>query len=34
MITFADMEGNESFAPEMLGVADEVIEERIPTTTT
>merc|ERR1712159_650939 len=29
MITFADMEGNESFAPEMLGVADEVIEERI-----
>jgi len=29
MITFADMEGNESFTPEMLGTADEVIEERI-----
>ena len=29
MITFADMEGNESFTPDMLGVADEVIEERI-----
>merc|ERR1719198_2777664 len=29
MITFADMDGNESFTPEMLGVADEVIEERI-----
>ena len=29
MITFADMEGNESFSPDMLGVADEVIEERI-----
>merc|ERR1719472_709659 len=29
LITFADMEGNESFTPEMLGVADEVIEERI-----
>jgi len=29
MITFADMEGNESFSPDMLGTADEVIEERI-----
>jgi len=29
MITFADMDGNESFNPEMLGSADEVIEERI-----
>ena len=29
MITMADMDGNESFTPEMLGVADEVIEERI-----
>ena len=29
MITFADMEGNESFSPEYLGVADEVIEERV-----
>ena len=29
MITFADMDGNESFTPEMLGTADEVIEERI-----
>ena len=29
MITFADMEGNESFPPEMLGTADEVIEERV-----
>merc|ERR1711988_1737087 len=29
MITLADMEGNESFDPSMLGVADEVIEERI-----
>merc|ERR1719161_244516 len=29
MITLADMDGNESFPPEMLGVADEVIEERI-----
>ena len=24
MITLADMEGNESFSPDMLGVADEV----------
>merc|ERR1719486_1621138 len=29
MITFADMEGNESFTPEMLGTADEVMEERV-----
>jgi len=29
IITFADMEGNESFTPDMLGTADEVIEERI-----
>merc|ERR1719230_2123242 len=29
MITLADMEGNESFPPEMLGIAEEVIEERI-----
>merc|ERR1719230_917585 len=29
LITFADMDGNESFSPDMLGVADEVIEERI-----
>merc|ERR1719161_3530218 len=29
MITLADMDGNESFPPEMLGVADEVIEERV-----
>ena len=29
MITMADMEGNESFGPEMLGEAQEVIEERI-----
>merc|ERR1711967_80157 len=29
MITLADMEGNESFDPSMLGVADGVIEERI-----
>merc|ERR1719174_3123835 len=29
LITFADMDGNESFTPEMLGTADEVIEERI-----
>merc|ERR1719337_423685 len=29
MITLADMDGNESFTPEMLGTADEVIEERI-----
>ena len=29
MITLADMEGDESFGPEMLGTADEVIEERI-----
>ena len=28
-ITMADMEGNESFTPEMLGTADEVCEERI-----
>jgi len=28
-ITLADMDGNESFPPEMLGVADEVMEERI-----
>jgi len=28
MITFADMDGNESFTPDMLGTADEVIEER------
>ena len=28
-ITMADMEGNESFTPEMLGTADEVVEERI-----
>uniref|UniRef100_A0A7S3SL76 T-complex protein 1 subunit alpha n=3 Tax=Choreotrichia TaxID=141411 RepID=A0A7S3SL76_9SPIT len=29
MITLADMEGNESFDPSLLGVADEVMEERI-----
>lgn len=29
MLTLADMEGNESFDPSNLGVADEVIEERI-----
>jgi T-complex protein 1 subunit alpha len=29
MITLADMEGNESFDPSLLGVADEVSEERI-----
>ncbi len=29
MITFADMEGNETFDASMLGTADEVIEERI-----
>merc|ERR1719161_1505986 len=29
MITFADMDGNESFDPSLLGTADEVIEERI-----
>merc|ERR1719502_2604394 len=29
MITLADMEGNETFDPSMLGHADEVIEERI-----
>merc|ERR1719326_666038 len=29
LITFADMEGNESFDPSCLGVADEVSEERI-----
>merc|ERR1711988_1369853 len=29
MITFADMEGAESFPPENLGIADEVMEERI-----
>merc|ERR1719502_1636862 len=29
MITFADMDGNESFTPDMLGTAEEVIEERI-----
>merc|ERR1719161_807428 len=29
MITLADMEGNESFDPSMLGQAEEVIEERI-----
>merc|ERR1719182_971927 len=29
MITMADMEGNESFDPSMLGHAEEVIEERI-----
>merc|ERR1719326_360654 len=29
MITLADMDGNETFAPEMLGTADEVIEERV-----
>ena len=28
-ITLADMDGNESFTPEMLGTADEVLEERI-----
>merc|ERR1719473_1635460 len=28
-ITMADMDGNESFTPEMLGTADEVCEERI-----
>merc|ERR1711988_438474 len=28
-ITLADMEGNESFPPENLGIADEVMEERI-----
>merc|ERR1719502_1614526 len=29
MITLADMEGNETFSPDMLGTADEVLEERI-----
>merc|ERR1711972_463700 len=29
MITMADMEGNESFDPSLLGTADEVVEERI-----
>merc|ERR550514_381233 len=29
MITLADMEGNETYGPENLGIADEVIEERI-----
>merc|ERR1711988_1559418 len=29
IITFADMDGNETFSPEHLGTADEVIEERI-----
>jgi len=29
MITFADLDGNESFDPSNLGVADEVMEERI-----
>merc|ERR1719161_3538370 len=29
MITLADMDGNESFTPEMLGTADEVMEERV-----
>merc|ERR1719230_171658 len=29
MITFADMEGNESFDASLLGTADEVIEERV-----
>merc|ERR1712227_629981 len=29
MITFADMDGDETFSPEHLGTADEVIEERI-----
>merc|ERR1711988_1453020 len=29
MITLADMEGNESFDPSMLGTAEEVIEERV-----
>merc|ERR1712205_274940 len=28
-ITMADMDGDESFTPEMLGTADEVIEERV-----
>merc|ERR1719271_1654349 len=27
MITMADMEGNEAFTPEMLGTAEEVVEE-------
>jgi T-complex protein 1 subunit alpha len=27
--TFADMEGEETFEPSFLGVADEVVEERI-----
>merc|ERR1719198_1015948 len=29
MVTFADMEGNESFSPDLLGQPEEVIEERI-----
>merc|ERR1740138_1304428 len=29
LITFADMEGNESFTPDMLGTADEVLEDRV-----
>merc|ERR1711988_1310995 len=29
MITLADMEGNESFDPSLLGLAEEVVEERI-----
>merc|ERR1719443_1650588 len=29
MITLSDMEGNETYGPENLGIADEVIEERI-----
>merc|ERR1719498_2321626 len=29
MITFADLEGNETFDPANLGIAEEVVEERI-----
>ena len=29
MITLADMEGNETYTADMLGQAEEVIEERI-----
>merc|ERR1719197_502010 len=29
MITLSDMEGNETYGPESLGIAEEVIEERI-----
>ena len=29
VLTFADMEGGESFDPSSLGTADEVVEERV-----